>query len=228
MVVREVSRDEQIREDVMAELSWNPRVLPSEITIAVDRGIVTLTGTVESYVKRHAAEDAVLRVRGVRAVANEIEVRLPSASERSDVDLAAAAVAAIEGDAVLQAADIKVAVSSGWIVLEGTVDWSFEREEAERAVRNLWGIRGVSNRITVRARRILANLKREIEHALARSAHADARTIAVEVEDGKVTLTGAVRGPAEREEAKRVAWSAPGVTAVDDQLTVTDGSDPRR
>src|SRR3954447_2144359 len=138
--------DEQIQHDVLEELKWDARVQPNEIGVAVKNGIVTISGRVDSYVKKWAAEEAALRVRGVRGVANEIEVRLPTAAERSDEDIATAALSALKWDALLPDDAVKVTVSKGWVTLEGEVDWQFEKEDAERAVRRLTGVRGVTNR----------------------------------------------------------------------------------
>src|SRR5947209_6038040 len=162
--------DAEIQAEVIAELKWEPRVQASEIGVVVKDGIVTLTGWVDSYTKRWAAEEAALRVRGVKGVANDIEMRLPSSSERTDADIAAAAIRALDWDAFLPADKVKVSVSKGWVTLEGEVDWQFEREDAERVVRRLTGVRGVTNLLKVRSRPTPSELKNKIEDALIRSA----------------------------------------------------------
>ena len=217
----ETRADSEIQHDVMEELKWEPRVSPSEIGVIVKQGVVTLTGWVDSYFKRWSAEDAALRVRGVKAVANEIEVRLSSDDERTDIDIAADATRALEVDASIPAGKVQATVSKGWITLKGTVDWQFQREDAERVVRRIRGVKGVTNLITLANRPAPSEIKRKIEEALVRSAKTDASKITVEVDGSKVILKGTVRSWAEKEEAEREAWAAPGVTSVDNRIQIT-------
>jgi osmotically-inducible protein OsmY len=217
----EARTDAQIQADVLAELKWEPRLLPNEIGVIVKDGIVTLTGWVDSYTKRWAAEDAAHRVRGVKAVANDIEVRLSTANERTDADIAAAAVRALEWDAFVPIDRLDVTVSQGWVTLKGEVEWQYQKQDAERVVRRLTGVKGVTNLIAVKAKPTPAELKKKIEQALVRTAELDAKNIQVEVEGSKVILKGSVRSWAEKEEAERQAWAVPGVTAVDNRIAIS-------
>jgi osmotically-inducible protein OsmY len=214
--------DARIQQDIINELKWDARVQPNEVGVVVKDGIVTLTGWVDSYTKRWVAERAAYRVRGVVAVANEIEIRLPTADQRTDTDIAAAAVRALEWDALVPLDKVTVTVAKGWVTIRGEVEWEFERREAENAIRRLNGVRGITNLVTVRPRATASvdDLKRKIEDSLVRSAETDAQRITVEVDGSKVTLRGTVRTWVEVQEAERIAWSAPGVTSVDNQIKV--------
>jgi osmotically-inducible protein OsmY len=212
--------DSALRDDVLHELEWEPSVDAAHIGVAVKDGIVTLTGTVTSYAEKFAAENAAKRVYGVRAVVNEIEVKLPGSSVRTDEDIARDCVNAIKANISIPDGKVKVTVSSGWVTLEGQVDWQYQKDAAENAMRYIRGVRGVTNLITVKPRVSPEEIKAKIEEALKRTAELDARRITVEVDGGKVILRGSVRSWAEREAAEREAWAAPGVYSVEDLITV--------
>jgi osmotically-inducible protein OsmY len=214
--------DEQIQRDVLGELKWEARVQPNEVGVTVNDSVVTLTGWVDNYGKKWTAERTAHRVSGVRAVANDIEVRLPSSAERTDADLAGAATRALEWDAFVPIDKLDVTVSRGWVTLKGEVEWEYQRRSAERAVRRLAGVRGVTNLIGVRpgVQPSPQQVRRDIEDALVRNAETDAGRVTVEVDGDAVILTGPVRSWTEKQEAERVAWSAPGVASVDNRIVV--------
>jgi osmotically-inducible protein OsmY len=216
----DMKTDIELQRDVQDELKWEPSVNAAHIGVAAKDGIVTLTGHVSSFAEKYEAERAAKRVYAVRAVVNEIEVKLPGSSQRTDEDIARAATEAIRSNVLVPADQIKITVSKGWIRLEGEVDWQYQRNAAENAVRYLPGALGVSNLITVKPNVTATEVKAKIEEALRRTAEMDARRISVGVEDGTVKLYGEVRGWAEREEAERAAWAAPGVRKVESHLSV--------
>ncbi len=216
-----IRTDEAIQADILEELKWDTRVQPNEIGVAVKDGIVTLTGWVDSYLKKMAAEEAAHRIRGVKAVANDIEVRLPGSAERTDADLAKAVLNALKWQAAIPAGTLDVTVSQGWVTLKGEVEFGFQKRLAERAVQRLSGVKGVTNLITVKPRLSPTDLKQQIERALVRNAETDARQITVEVQGSKVILYGTVRSYAEKQAAEDTAWSAPGVTEVENRIVIS-------
>ena len=216
-----VSIDADIQREVLEELKWESRLQPNEIGVAVRDGVVTLMGDVDSYAKKLAAEQAALRVRGVKAVANEIRVRLPGISERTDTDLAERAKNVLLWDGQVPANNVKVTVSDGWVTLEGEVEYAYQKEAAERAVSRLAGVKGVSNLIIIKPQGAPEHLKEDIERALVRNAQTDARHIQVEVEGHKVLLRGVVSSYAEKEAAERTAWAQPGVSEVENLMIVS-------
>lgn len=212
--------DTQLQHDVQDELEWDPSVDAAQIGVTAKDGVVTLTGHAAKLADKLAAERLAKRVYGTRAVANDIEVLLPRGSERTDTDIAGAALTALKWDSLVPDDRITVTVRHGFITLEGTVHWQYQKEAATRAVHNLIGVKGVSNQIVVTPTAKSAEIKDRIEAAFKRSAEVDARKITVEVTNGKVMLRGRVRSWSERDEALRAAWAAPGVTDVDDRLDV--------
>lgn len=212
--------DLELKESVEDELNWEPSVNAAAIGVAAKDGVVTLSGRVDSYWEKIAAERAATRVAGVKAVANELEIRLPVSSERTDEDIARSAVNRLEWSVSVPRDRVKVKVSKGWITLEGNVDWQYQKTAAEEAVRNIVGVKGVLNHIEVKPQVSKLEIKTAIEAALRRSAEVDANRITVETDGGKVILRGAVRSWFEREEAERAAWRAPGVRSVDNRITV--------
>jgi osmotically-inducible protein OsmY len=211
----------QLQQDVLQELKYEPSVNPSEIGVTAKDGIVGLTGNVKSYAEKYAAVHAAERVAGVKAVTDELKVDLPAFHVRNDEDIARAAVNGLQWDVWVPADQIKVKVDNGWITLEGEVDYKYQQSAAENAVRNLTGVRGVSNLINLKKPAVLpSEVKVKIDEALRRAAAVDADRIKVSVVQDRVTLKGTVSSWAERQAAENAAWSAPGVWTVEDDLVV--------
>ncbi len=215
-----IRSDVDIQQDVLEELSWDQHINVSDIGVSVKEGVVTLTGLVDDYLVRLAAQNAALRVKGAHAVANNIEVRLHISAERTDSDLALAALYALKWDAAIQTDKLHITVSHGYVTLKGEVEWPFQREAAERAIRRLAGITGVTNWVTVAVRALPADIKQKIEKALVRNAETDAHRITVEVHGHTATLKGQVRSFAEKLAAERTALSAPGIASVTNEIKI--------
>jgi osmotically-inducible protein OsmY len=213
--------DSEIERDVREELKWDPDLDAEDIAVSVKNGVVTLAGFTRSYTDRLEAEAAAKRVAGVLAVANDIEVRLPAIDQRPDPDIARDAVASLKSELPISHDKIKVIVKDGWITLEGAVEWQYQKTTAENTVRKVKGVKGVTNVIMVKPKVEPSDLKRKIQEAFKRNAEVDANRITVETSGSEVVLKGTVRSWIERDEAERVAWSAPGITKVDDRIVVS-------
>lgn len=210
----------ELQNTVLRALDWEPSVDATKIGVSVEDGVVTLRGEVRTFAEKSAAERVSLRVYGVKAVANDIEVRLDGTAPRSDTEIAHAAVNRLKWSTSVPKDAVTVAVRDGWITLAGSVEWGYQANAAARILRDLAGVRGVTNDIQVKPHATISDIQAKIEAAFRRSAEIDARRVTVDVADGKVILSGSVHSLAEREEARRATWAAPGVSAVEDRLSV--------
>lgn len=215
-----MKKSQELQKDVQEELRWEPSIITSGIRVAVEEGVVTLTGHVPDYVQRVNAEKAVKRVKGVHGIANDLEVRLPTSHLRDDTDIAEAALYALKWHTTVPEDRVTVMVSNGWVTLEGEVEWHYQRDAAYRAVHGLTGVKGVINRIGIRTKASPADIEHRLEERFRRSAELDAKAVEVKVDGTTVTLTGEVSSWDEYEEAERAAWSGPGVEQVKNQLRV--------
>jgi len=212
--------DNQLKQDVMEELIWDPAVNANEIGVQVQDGVVTLTGHLGSFAEKYAAEAAVRRIPGVMALAVELDVRLPDDAQRTDADIARAAANVLSWNSMVPGDRIKILVEHGVVTLSGDVDWNYQRATAEHAVAGLFGVTGVTNAIAVRPQANKEDLGLRIRAAIERQAASDASQVTVSVKDGAVTLGGTLRSWAEREAAFNAAWAAPGVTTVNNNIRV--------
>lgn len=214
--------DQELHRDVVAELNWQPSLLDEVIGVAVKDGVVTLSGDVSTFAKKLDAEHAAEKVYGVKAVAMDLNVKLPSSFAHSDSEIAHAALEAMKWDVDVPDAKIRLTVEDGRILLEGQVDFQYQRQAAERAVRYLAGVKGVSNLITLKPKKVSpVEVRQKIKDAFKRSAEVDSSKISIESVDGKVVLKGNVRSWAERRDAENAVWAAPGVMQVDDRLAIS-------
>jgi osmotically-inducible protein OsmY len=213
--------DNDIRRDVEGELRWDPDIDATDIAVTVNNGVVTLAGFVRSFMQKYQAEADAKRVAGVVAVANDIEIRLPGVDERPDPEIARDAIQRIKSELPFAWDKLRVVVKNGWVTLEGEVEWNYQRERAETVIRRVRGLKGVINSVEVKPRVAPSEIRRKIEDALRRAAEIDANRITVETVGSEVILRGTVRSWAERQEAERAAWWAPGVSKVDNRIIIS-------
>lgn len=212
--------DAALQREVEAELAWDPAVRSTAIGVAVRNGVVTLSGHLDTYAEKWAAEDALRRVSGVKAIALELDVKIARDHQRSDTDIANAAEQSLKWHAQVPAEALRITVDKGWVLLEGGVDWDYQRRSVEEAVRNLKGVVGMSNKITIKQQAAPADVARRIQDALTRQVERETRRMDIQVQDGTVTLRGTVHSWHERDAAVAAAWAAPGVSRVVNELIV--------
>ena len=212
--------DGEIQKDVMAQLNWEPVLDAAQIGVSVKKGVVTLTGIVDSYTKKITAERAAKKVSGVKAVAEEIQVGPSSIYNRTDTEIAEAVLNVLKWHTAVKEDKIKIKVEKGVVTLDGEVEWEYQKSAAKQTIENLTGIRMIYNFISVKPRIVASDLKSRIKAALQRSALVDANKVEVEIAGGKVILSGAVHSITEKEDAESAAWMAPGVSSVENRITI--------
>lgn len=216
--------DFEIQQDVIAELQWEPALEANQVGVSVNNGVVVLSGIVDNYYKKVLAEKTTKKVNGVRAVAEEIEVRLLASGVRTDVDIAQAVLHTLKWNSSIDEEKINVKVEKGFVTLEGEADWNFQKVSAQKAVENLLGILGLVNNIKVKNKIVNKDIKQKIAHAFIRNATIDADAIEVEVIEDVIILSGNVRSWAEKRDAERIAWASPGITEVDNRIEIVNES----
>ena len=214
--------DVQIQQDVIEELKWEPFLNASDIGVSVKNGIVTLSGQVDAYSKKIAAEKSAKNVNGVKAIAEDIQIGVSPTHDKTDTEIAEAVLNALKWHTAVQEEKIKIKVEDGNVRLDGEVEWEYQRSNAKTAIENLSGVKSVINFITVKAKVIAADVTEKIMDAFHRSATIDAACIKPEITGNKVTLLGKVRSVSEKEDAESAAWNAPGVTTVENRLLVDE------
>jgi osmotically-inducible protein OsmY len=212
--------DSEIRRKVLAELDWDPSVDASAIGVAVKDGVVTLTGSIANYWQKKEVERVVKRVSGVKAVAEELTIKLPGSATRSDADIAQSVLSGLRFNVAVPTNRVQATVEDGWVTLEGEVEWQYQKSAAENAIKYLMGVKGVTNSIGIKPKVSVADVKAKIEDAFARRAQLDASQIKVESSDSKVILRGTVHSWDEKDQAEQAAWAAPGVTKVENNVAV--------
>lgn len=215
--------DDELQQDVIAELSYDPQLVDvhAQLGVAAKNGVVTISGLVDSYNKKLAAEKAAQRVKGVRVVASDVEVKLGPLGAKSDSEIAEAVRSALVWNSVVSQDMIQIKVDNGWVYLDGEVEWAFQRASVEHSIEELSPVRGITNNIRIKEKKIdVASLKAQISGAFQRNAAVDANSIKIDTSESSVTLHGTVRSWSEKKEAERVAWSFPGVTSVDNQIRI--------
>ncbi|WP_256753404.1 BON domain-containing protein [Mesorhizobium sp. Mes31] len=212
--------DRDIKQDLESELKWDPDINATDVGVTVKKGVVSLTGYVPLYMQKYEAENAAKRVKGVLGIANDIEVHLPSSHQKTDPELARAAIEAISIELPSSHDRFKVIAKDGWLTLEGDAEWQYQRNQAESATRKLHGVKGVINRVVLKPRVAPVEIKAKIENAFKRSAEVDAQHISVTADGGEVILVGAVSSWSEKQEAERTAWRAPGVVRVHNHINI--------
>jgi len=216
-----MSNDNELQQAVLAELNWEPSISAAHIGVSANTGVVTLTGHVDSFLQKHSAQQASLRVKGVKAVADEIEVQLPFDLEKTDDEIASAAVDRLWWDVSVPRDAIKVSVDKGWVTLTGQVDWYYQKSAAEDDIRRLFGVVGLSNQTTLRPKVDVPHIRNNIEHALRRAWFFDEGNLTVSADGGTVRLGGTVHSLHDRQAVESTAWAAPGVTDVIDEISIT-------